>query len=292
MLDVERLAGVSSFEENTRMKKSFISFYLAALITFFAVLSTLSAHIGYTGRNLGTWSQNGGVWSVAGNSGTITAGSVGISVINIASDFGWADATDADYGDSHKGRWFSFTLNNPGTFSLSVLGGGTNSSTSAGLMPYDSTLGPRFLPGFTIYRGLAPSAAHDSSVASITWRTTRGSGSEGSLNTLGNFSIANDAGDLGELVYVGHAVDGTSANYGSAPNVQGDGTADGFVSANFGLSAGSYSVFVGGANYSGVDIGNYGAGVTFGAVPEPSIHWVICVTVALFILLNMWRKKI
>jgi len=274
------------------MKKPLISFYPAALITFFAVLSTLSAHIGYTGRNLGTWSESGGVWSVAGNSGTITNGSVGISVINIASDFGWADATDADYGDSHKGRWFSFTLNNPGTFSLSVLGGGTNSSTQAGLMPYDSTLGPRFLPGFTIYQGLAPSAAHDGSAASIAWRASRSLGSEGSLNTLGDFSIGNDDGVLGGLVYVGHAVDGTSANYGLAPGVQGDGAADGFVSANFGLSVGTYSVFVGGANYSGVDLGNYGASVTFGAVPEPSIYGLIGVTAALFILLNMRRKKI
>jgi hypothetical protein len=111
------------------------------------------------------------------------------------------------------------------------------------------------------------------------------------LDTLASFSIGNDAGDIGELIYVGHAVDGTSANYGTGLGIQGDGNADGSVAGTFSLSAGSYSVFVGGANYNGVDTGNYGANVTFGAVPEPSTYSLIGFIVALFALLNLRRKK-
>jgi hypothetical protein len=271
--------------------KKILSLFAASLAAVTA-LQDASAHIGYTGRNLGTWSETGGVWSVTGNSGSQTNSSVGITLTNIASDFGWADATDSDYGDSHKGRWFSFTLNNPGTFSLSILGGGTTSGTGIGVYPFDSNIGARFLPAYTIYRGLAVASAHDGSDVSIAWRAGRSAGSEGSLNTLGNFSIGNDAGAIGALEYVGHAADGTSANYGSASGIQGDGNADGSVAGTFALSAGSYSVFVGGANYNGVDTGNYGASVTFGAVPEPSTYALIGFIVALFALVNLRRKKI
>ena len=263
---------------------------LAASLAAVTAVQDASAHIGYGGRNLGTWSESGGVWSVTGNSGSLINGSVGITLTNIASDFGWADATDSDYGDSHKGRWFSFTLNNPGTFSLSIAGGGTNSA-KAGVYPFDSNLVAQFLPAYTIYQGLAVASAHDSSDVSVAWRALRSSGSEGALNTLGSFSIGNDAEAIGELVYVGHAADGTSGNYGSALGIQGDLDADGSVAGTFALSAGSYSVFVGGANYNGVDTGNYGASVTFGAVPEPSTYALVGFIVALFALVNLRRKK-
>lgn len=270
--------------------KKFLSL-IAAILAALTILQTASAHISYAGRNLGTWSETGGVWSVSGNSGAMTSNSVVISLTNIASDFGWADATDSDYGDSHKGRWFSFTLTHPGTFSLAILGGGTNSGTQAGVYPSDST-GPQFLPAYTIYRGLAVGSAHDGADASIAWRAGRSTGSEGALNTLGNFSIGNDAGELGQLAYVGHVADGTSANYGSGIGIQGDGNADGSIAGTFALSAGTYSVFVGGANYNGVDIGNYGAGVTLSAVPEPSTYALLGFVVVVFALVNRRRITI
>lgn len=265
---------------------------LAVSTAAFTPLQNASAHIGYSGRNLGAWSEGGGVWSVVGNSGTLANGSVVISLLNIASDFGWADATDSDYGDSHKGRWFSFSLNNPGKFSLSILGGGTNSNTQAGTNPYDTNLGPQFLPGFTLYRGLAVASAHDSSVVSVAWRANRSAASEGSLNTLGSFSIGNDSNEIGELVYVGHAVDGTTTHFGFATGIQGDGVAEGTVTQNFDLTAGSYSVFVGGANSNGVDAGNYGATVTFGVVPEPSAYALLGCMGFIFALLNLRLKSV
>ena len=48
------------------------------------------AHISYTGRNFGTLIINA---DVSNNTQTVSSG------------FGWADATDADWGDSHRGRF-------------------------------------------------------------------------------------------------------------------------------------------------------------------------------------------
>lgn len=56
------------------------------------------AHISYTGRNFGTLIINA---DVSNNTQTVSSG------------FGWADATDADWGDSHRGRFFRFTLASP-----------------------------------------------------------------------------------------------------------------------------------------------------------------------------------
>ncbi len=235
------------------MKKTYIlAITTAALLTVNSAL----AHIGYTGRNLGTWNLSSGNWSATGNSGNLSNGTVTINVTNISSDFGWADATDSDWGDSHKGRWFSVTINTASTFQISVIGGGTNTGTNAGVYPYVS--GTRFLPGFTIFKNLALASTHDGANISINWRQGLTHATEGSLNALGNFSIGNDSGQIGELVYVGHAVDGTSSNYGPGAGILGDGNADGSVSGTFTLEPGTYSVFVGGANYSGQNAYNVG----------------------------------
>jgi hypothetical protein len=110
---------------------------------------------------------------------------------------------------------------------------------------------------------------------------------------LGNWSIGNDptyntAGDpssgilyapwLAYFTYLGNAADGTSANYGSATGIFGDGTADGCITATFsGLAAGNYSLWVGGANYdlqstetSPTTLPTYGVSVSAALVPEPA----------------------
>jgi hypothetical protein len=114
--------------------------------------------------------------------------------------------------------------------------------------------------------------AHDSSALSV---SSRGNSTEGSFRALVDWSIANDptyvtAGNadsgililarLASFTYIGHAADGTAANFGNAPGIEGDGTADGFLTATFlDLAPGDYSFFVGGADYAAqeVQVGTY-----------------------------------
>ena len=249
------------------------------------------AHIGYTGRDFSTLMYNSD-----GSGKTIT-----IATQTISSGFGWADATDTNWGDSHRGRFFRFTLSGTGdvqiTAQRNLLGTGTTGT---------------LLPAFSLYSGLGQlspeGAGYDSATLS---RDNRPVGTEGSLRALSNWSIGNDPtyntkGDLtsGVLIparlasftYIGHAADGTSANFGYAAGIVGDGTADGFVTATFsGLAAGDYSLFVGGANYAlqategPTTFPTYGANVTVGLVPEPSTGFLLLGSAALLPLLR--RRK-
>ena len=245
------------------------------------------AHVGYSGRDFGTLMYNSD-----GSGKTVT-----IATQTISSGFGWADATDTDWGDSHRGRFFRFTLSEAGDVQITA-------------QRYD-LLGT-FLPAFSLYSGLGQlspeQGGHDSATFSINNRPV---GTEGSLRALGNWSIGNDptyntAGDptsgilyaprLAYFTYIGHAADGTSANFGNAAGINGDGFADGFVTASFsGLSAGEYSFFVGGANYAlqategPTAFPTYGANVTVGLVPEPSTGFLLLGGAALLALLR--RRK-
>jgi hypothetical protein len=134
---------------------------------------------------------------------------------------------------------------------------------------------------------------------------------------LGNWSIGNDpvyndatynngtlvsagsrssgilyASRLAYFTYISNAADGTSANFGNAAGIVGDGTADGFVTATFtALAAGDYSLWVGGANYGlqnteASTLPTYGVNVTVGLVPEPSTASLILGSAALLGLLR------
>ena len=269
------------------------------------------AHISYTGRNFGTLIIG---TDVSNNTQTISSG------------FGWADATDADWGDSHRFRYFRFTLANPLTADQSVRV--TAERNLLGTGPTGT-----FLPAFSLFSGLAQRANNEGVQQGSVYRTEAlahdgaalssqslvdqfgsgngsglgGSGKEGSFRSLGNWSIGNDdtyntAGDarsgvliparLASFTYIGHAADGTSANFGNAAGINGDGVADGFVTASFsGLSAGDYSLFVGGANYAlqtteASTLPTYGVNVTVGLVPEPSTASLILGSAALLGLLR------
>ena len=244
------------------------------------------AHVGYSGRDFGTLMYNSD-----GSGKTIT-----IATQTISSGFGWADATDTDWGDSHRGRFFRFTLSGRGDVQITA--------------QRNDLLGT-FLPAFSLYSGLGQlspeQGGHDSATFSINNRPV---GTEGSLRALGNWSIGNDptyntAGDptsgilyaprLAYFTYIGHAADGTSANFGNAAGINGDGVADGFVTASFsGLSAGDYSLFVGGANYAlqtteASTLPTYGVNVTVSLVPEPSTASLILGSAALLAILR--RRK-
>ena len=291
---------------------NWISKFILVACTVLAIAGTKAlAHISYTGRNFGTLIIG---TDFSNNTQTISSG------------YGWADATDADWGDSHRFRYFRFTLANPLTADQSVritaernlLGTGPNGT---------------FLPAFSLFSGLAQRAnnegvqqgsiyrtealAHDGAALSSQSLVDQfgsgngsglgGSGKEGSFRSQGNWSIGNDptyntAGDpasgiliaarLASFTYIGHAADGTSANFGNAAGINGDGVADGFVTASFSsLAAGDYSLFVGGANYAlqsteASTLPTYGVNVTVGLVPEPSTASLILGSAALLGLLR------
>ena len=75
---------------------------------------------------------------------------------------------------------------------------------------------------------------------------------------------------------MGNGADGSVVNYGGGSGIFGDGKADGMVVQTLSLNPGSYSLFVGGAQYydlmnSGGDAtGSYGFSVTLTTIPEPS----------------------
>ena len=265
-----------------KISKHLISILGAA----FAMHAPLRAHVGYGGRDFGT-----DPLSVTINNQTASGA------------FGWADATDADWGDSHRGRFFRFILTTPASVVISVLRGGTAAQSGAA---------GAFLPAFSLYAGLGQlspeQGGHDAAQLSI---GNRPSGTEGSFRSLENWSIGNDptyntAGDptsgvlyaarLAEFTYIGHRADGTSANYGIAPGIKGDGVADGHVTAVFdGLLPGNYSLFVGGANYdaqfteAGPNYPTYAFTATVQTVPEPSTRALLAIGGA-SLGFALWKK--
>lgn len=219
----------------------------AAMILSAAALTTADAHIGYTGRDFGIFSDD-------------LDKTLNISGQTVASNFGWADGTDADFGDSHRVRPFRFTLEDPMLITITIQGGG-------GL-----------LPGFSIYSGLGHVVPdHDLAPITLEYLQFMGGEKEGAFRALTNWRLGNDDGlsfaDLTTFTFEGYAVDGTAANFGPTPGIIGDGLADGVVTGTFALLPGNYSLFVGGANYAGTTTTSFP--ITVGVsnvapVPEPS----------------------
>jgi hypothetical protein len=211
---------------------------------------TASAHITY------------GSGAASRNFGTIVPGAAPITISNqtVTSNFGWADGTDADHADSHKLRYYRFNVTTPGYFTITFRGS-TNGDTRDGSIK----------PAFSLYRGLAHvapitnapgSADYDTSAISLAYRATLGYTTEGSFHALKTWRIGGDnqtgplfdfeaADGLSTFTYVTHIADGDSTLFGAAPGVAGDGNADGTVTKSLYLTAGDYTIAVGGANYAG-----------------------------------------
>jgi hypothetical protein len=233
-----------------------------AFALFLAGMTALQAmaHIGYGGRDFGSFT------GASAQSQTITNQS-------FTGRHGWIDGTDTDWGDSHRLRAYRFHLDNDADVTISFQDLAYTTSTGA------SVLGG-INAGFTLYSGLAhtsPLAAdYDTAAGSIAIRDAiAGAGNtEGSFRALTDWSITNNDNDPASVfTYVGHAYDG-SVDYGSGVISGGDGVADNFVSQTFHLTAGDYSIFVGGTDYSDqvAPWTAYGVEGMVSVVPEPEIY--------------------
>lgn len=262
------------------------SYFLKSLVLATCLTPVAYAHLGYTGRDFGTF--NG-----------LSYSSVTISNQAITGNYGWADAADGNLGDSHKARAFRFHLDNESSITVSFSANPSATTTSVGGL----------LPGLSIYQGLAglaplpatqttlPSSPdHDGSEASLAWRTdfakeTFGisydyNATDGSWNALGNWKMGGDGdlpGDFSQLSSFVYKVSSTDADK------------DGTVTLTTTLSAGDYTILVGGtdiANKLSADAAKaYGVSGTFtiNAVPEPQT-WAL-VGLGLAVMAVMVRRK-
>ncbi|MFA9197319.1 MAG: PEP-CTERM sorting domain-containing protein [Aliarcobacter sp.] len=235
------------------------------LFCWMGLISLGQSHISYVARDFGVLDPS-------------SSQAIVISSQTVTSDFGWASGTDINLGDSHKLKAFKFSITKAGNVQIRVDG----LSFIKGSVSINALL----RPAFSIYQGFAhesPAALdHDSSSISAAYLdTTYGAGNwQGSFRALNGWKIGSDDGltfaDLSSFTYVANGADGSVVNYGGASGIFGDGIADGMVVQTLSLNPGSYSLFVGGAQYydlmnSGGDAtGSYGFSVTLSTIPEPS----------------------
>lgn len=242
-------------------------FPLAVLTLGTLIASHAQAHVSYSGRDFGTFDG-------------LSNASVTLSNQTVSGNFGWADAADADWGDSHKVRWFQFTLTNAAevTFTASANPGATPTAIGG------------LIPGFSLYAGVAPSSAHDGTALTLAYRNSLGFATEGALNTLGDFQIGNTS-TINALTFIGHSLDGVG--------YLGDGAADGVTSRTFSLAAGTYSLIVGGGDYLAQLTSNpnfasaYGLSATLSIspVPEPSTYAITLAGLAVLAGARLRRRK-
>ncbi|MBL8535595.1 MAG: PEP-CTERM sorting domain-containing protein [Betaproteobacteria bacterium] len=230
--------------------------------------------------------------------------------LRVASNFSWADAADADWGDSHKGRFLKFTLTEESFVTLSV-----SAQNDPGLGLGD------LIPAFSLYSGLIPAASHEGATAPAylahhpgflpgtpyAAETGKLGDKEGAWNGLGNFWMANDNGDAAEVTFIGYAIDGAGVDVNGDRNAQGqpiidyagDGSANQSVSGTWKLAAGSYTVAVGGACYTcqyTEDPSTWGsnrvfsASLTLAPVPEPETWALTGAGLALMLLATRGRR--
>lgn len=307
------------------------SLYVTVAAVLFTGLSTASAHFNITGnRTLNSGNPIDGITATN-------------NVRTVSGSFGWADATDDNWGNTHRLTPFKFTLANMQTVSITVarnlLGSGSNGTFlpafSLDTTPAfvgdghdESNASRAYLAGLFGTTAVGESFVNtngnggwhagdpfvDSNFNSVwdsgeqftdvnglgvwepgdSFTDTNGngvfdgagidrSGKDGVFRALAPWKIFQDSVAGTEVNFdtiIGHAADGTAANYGGAPGINGDGTADGTVSSTFAnLAAGDYFLVVGGVNYAGVNTDTLAGGLTFltygidvsaTATPEPT----------------------
>ncbi|MDX6766156.1 MAG: PEP-CTERM sorting domain-containing protein [Candidatus Methylacidiphilales bacterium] len=137
-------------------------------------LTPVSAHVSVSGdRTLNNGSPIDNTTQVNGNR-------------TVSSSFGWADATDGNWGDSHRLTAFKFTLATTQTVAIEV------ARRAAGTGPANT-----LLPAFTLFQTPAfVASTHDTAAATVSYLTGQfGTGAVGEsfVNTNGNGGY--EAGD-------------------------------------------------------------------------------------------------
>jgi hypothetical protein len=224
------------------------------------------AHVNYTGKDFGTYANG-------------VPKSLTISGFTVDTNAGWADGTDLDFANAHHITFFRFTLADPTLLQITVSASNNGGAAIGGV-----------LPGFSIYSGLAHltgGADYDTTPVTVAYLATLGEPQpkEGAFRALTSWKMGNSSGtteaDLSTFTYVGHAVDGTAANFGAVAGINGDGLADGTVTGTFTLGPGDYSLVIGGADLPNETAGgNYGVAVTVTTVPEPATAVVLSLGLA------------
>lgn len=168
---------------------------------------------------------------------------------SLTSNIGWADAAEANQGDSHHAAWFSFTLATDSIVSIeakALAAGVYPTLGSNGVQTVSSTTG---LPNtytattlddiaFSLYKGLfnaAGGAAYENATNAATglkWYDFAANGYEGGWDALDDSTLWNDAGNAKTIDFV------------AAVNNQTGGVEQ---LINIFLTAGSYSIGIGGA---------------------------------------------
>lgn len=181
----------------------------------------------------------------------------------VTSNSGWIDAADENWGDSHHGAWYKFSLAQDSLVSIQVTG--LNSGTyqtvnAAGTTFSDFTVNLDLTDvAFTLYKGLFPAGAYDSAAA-----LPIPEGKDGRWDALGDTTMANNGGDIGTAVFVA-AVNSSLSNTETLLNIF--------------LTAGDYSIGAGGAI-----LGELANNSTYGIqaqllsvqpVPVPAAVWLM-----------------
>lgn len=199
----------------------------------------------------------------------------------VSSNFGWADATDVDWGDSHNGAFARFQLTDLYHVEVKVESDYQNTFITIGSQQYQIKVGD-LTPAFTVYSGVLPDEAHDTAVPLLP-------GKEGAWSALSDTTMTNDYNQTGTVSYLGHAgvVDGLATSV-TWTNVLGPGL---------------YSIAIGGTCYFREECGALGNESTnqderirgfnidlnLRPVPLPSSIWFM--GTALFGLARFRRKN-
>lgn len=172
----------------------------------------------------------------------------------VRSNWGWADATDSDWGDSHQMKHAKFEITNPGGayVDITVKQGDVNFIPHGSTTATDAQLGLR--PSFSLYAGsgpiidsnnplnnhnLVPHAVHDWH-PSILPAAADYLGKEGLIQAFGDNFMCNNNGQCGTEVYTGYYAGGVNsiANEVSLQNIF--------------LNPGWYAIAVGGSDDTGM----------------------------------------